>query len=126
MPQPPQNNNPFYHNRPFNPLYNNQPSYYHSPNACIVLLLIHRWHLRRQINGFGQGSSSGIHFGHDNQDYYQSQDGSAPIEDDSPIEKVAPVKAKKVTKCASKAKKNDNKETTKPWTTEEEVALCRA
>ncbi|GKD00808.1 hypothetical protein Tco_1171082 [Tanacetum coccineum] len=46
--------------------------------------------------GFGQGSGSGIHFGHGNQDYYQSQDGSNPVEDDSPIEKVHPSKLRRV------------------------------
>ncbi|GKB15019.1 hypothetical protein Tco_0848942 [Tanacetum coccineum] len=46
--------------------------------------------------GFGQGSGSGIHFGHGNQDYYQSQDGSNPVEDDSPIEKVHPSKLRRL------------------------------
>ncbi|GKC73520.1 hypothetical protein Tco_1119403 [Tanacetum coccineum] len=64
--------------------------------------------------------------GHGNQDYYQTQDfsmahgsahGSTPVEDDSPVEEVALVKAKKVSKRASKAKAKDNKETSKPWTT---------
>ncbi|GKD98046.1 hypothetical protein Tco_1381943 [Tanacetum coccineum] len=81
--------------------------------------------------GQGSGQGSGLHFGHSNQDYYPSQDysmghGSAPVKDDSPVEEVALVKAKNAIKRTSKAKKNDNKETAKPWTTEDEVALCRA
>nr|GEV56970.1 translocator protein homolog [Tanacetum cinerariifolium] len=65
----------------------------------------------------GQGS------GHDNQDNYSSQDysmghgsahdlahGSAPVDDDSLVEEMSPVKAKKPSKRASKAKKNDTKE----------------
>jgi hypothetical protein len=71
--------------------------------------------------------------GHSNQDYsmvqgsaHGSAHGSAPVEDGSPVEEVAPVKAKKVSKRASKAKKNDNKETSKAWTTDEEIALCKA
>ncbi|GJT36379.1 hypothetical protein Tco_0926798 [Tanacetum coccineum] len=81
--------------------------------------------------GQGSGQGSGLHFVHSNQDYYPSQDysmghGSTPVKDDSPVEEVALVKAKNAIKRASKAKKNDNKETAKPWITEDEVALCRA
>ncbi|GKC88957.1 hypothetical protein Tco_1149606 [Tanacetum coccineum] len=73
------------------------------------------------------------------QEYYPTQDysmgqgsahGSAPVvdDDDSPIEEMSPVKAKKSSKHASKAKKNDTKEKEPPkdWTTAEEIALCQA
>nr|GEW24345.1 hypothetical protein [Tanacetum cinerariifolium] len=33
LPQPPQNNNTFYQNRPFNPPYNNQNAFYNSPSG---------------------------------------------------------------------------------------------
>ncbi|GJW46933.1 hypothetical protein Tco_0078579 [Tanacetum coccineum] len=64
--------------------------------------------------GQGSGQGSGLPFGHGNQHYDTNQDysvghGSAPVEDDSHVEEVSPVKAKKVSKRASKAKKNDNK-----------------
>ncbi|GKB09057.1 hypothetical protein Tco_0837369 [Tanacetum coccineum] len=57
--------------------------------------------------------------------------GSAPVDDDdndSHVEEMSPVKAKKLSKHASKAKKNDTKEkeTPKDWTTAKEIALCRA
>ncbi|GJY67850.1 hypothetical protein Tco_0470832 [Tanacetum coccineum] len=78
-----------------------------------------------QGSGQGSGQGFGLPFCHGNQDYYTSQDGSNPVEDDSPVEDVAPVKVKKVSKHASKAKKNDIKETSKPWTTKEEIALCK-
>ncbi|GKF83952.1 hypothetical protein Tco_0248850 [Tanacetum coccineum] len=50
--------------------------------------------------------------------------GSAPVDDDdSPIEEMSPVKAKKPSTRASKAKE---KEPPKDWTTAEEIALCQA
>nr|GEV55141.1 hypothetical protein [Tanacetum cinerariifolium] len=57
---------------------------------------------------------------------YDSAHSSATIEDDSPVKEVAPVKAKKVSKRASKAKMTDDKDTSKPWTTAEEITLCKA
>ncbi|GKA83058.1 hypothetical protein Tco_0789806 [Tanacetum coccineum] len=69
-----------------------------------------------KLSGSSQGF--GLAFGHGNQDYslaygsgHGSAHGSALVEDDSLVEEVAPVKAKKASKRASKAKKNDNKET---------------
>ncbi|GJR60122.1 hypothetical protein Tco_1502284 [Tanacetum coccineum] len=71
-----------------------------------------------------------------NQEFYTAQDysmgqglthGSAVVEDDSPVkEAVAPVKAKKVSKRRQKTITTENKESLKPWTTSEEVALCQA
>nr|GEU61254.1 hypothetical protein [Tanacetum cinerariifolium] len=52
--------------------------------------------------------------------------GLTPIEDDSSVEKVAPVKAKKVSKRRQKTLTTVNKESSKPCTTKEEVALCQA
>nr|GEZ70880.1 hypothetical protein [Tanacetum cinerariifolium] len=52
--------------------------------------------------------------------------GSTLVEDDSPVEEVAvPVKAKKVEKRRQKSVTTANKESAKPWTTVEEVALCQ-
>ncbi|GJR04437.1 hypothetical protein Tco_0527421 [Tanacetum coccineum] len=76
----------------------------------------------------GQGS------GHNNQYNYPSQyysmghglahgsaHGSAPVDDDSPVKEMSPVKARKLSKRASKAKTNDTKELPKEWTTTEEI-----
>ncbi|GJR95929.1 hypothetical protein Tco_0268103 [Tanacetum coccineum] len=84
----------------------------------------------------GHGSSQGLGV---NQDYFMSQDysmghslahgldnSSDPVEDDSLVEEVAPIKAKKVSKRLQKAKTIDNLESSKPWTTMEEVTLCKA
>nr|GFB26465.1 hypothetical protein [Tanacetum cinerariifolium] len=72
------------------------------------------------------------------QEYYQTQDysmsqgsahGSALVDDDdSPVEEMSPVKAKKALKCASRAKKKDIKENEPPkdWTKVEEITLCQA
>nr|GEU82720.1 transposase, Ptta/En/Spm [Tanacetum cinerariifolium]GEW11898.1 transposase, Ptta/En/Spm [Tanacetum cinerariifolium] len=70
-----------------------------------------------------------------NQDFYTGQDysmghgsahGSASIEDDSSIKEVAPIKANKVSKRRHKSVTPEKNESSKPWTTEEDVALCRA
>nr|GEZ15171.1 hypothetical protein [Tanacetum cinerariifolium] len=50
---------------------------------------------------------------------------SYPVEDDSLVEEVAPVKAKKVSKRRQKAKTTENHEASKPWITMEEVALYK-
>ncbi|GJX92467.1 hypothetical protein Tco_0345793 [Tanacetum coccineum] len=77
------------------------------------------------------------------QEYYPTQDysmgqgsahdtahGSAPVDDDddSPVEEMSPVKAKKPSKRALRAKKNDikKKEAPKEWTKAKEIALCQA
>ncbi|GKC32046.1 hypothetical protein Tco_1039340 [Tanacetum coccineum] len=79
--------------------------------------------------GSGQGSGGNQEF-YTGQDYSMGQGsayGSAPIEDDSPVEEVAtPVKGKKVSKRRQKTVPTENKKSSKPWTTEEEVALCQA
>ncbi|GJR00844.1 hypothetical protein Tco_0523828 [Tanacetum coccineum] len=57
-----------------------------------------------------------------------SAHGSAPVDDDdSPVEEMSPVKAKKPSKRASRAKKNDGKEIEAPkdWTKAEEIALIQ-
>nr|GEW15543.1 hypothetical protein [Tanacetum cinerariifolium] len=76
--------------------------------------------------GQGSGQSSG-----GNQYYYTGQDYSmghcsAHVEDDSPVEEVAPVKAKKVSKRRQKAKTTNNHESSEPLTTTAEVSLCKA
>ncbi|GJS47115.1 hypothetical protein Tco_0597236 [Tanacetum coccineum] len=70
------------------------------------------------------------------QEFYPTQDysiaqgsahGSAPVDDDdSLVEEMSTVKAKKPSKRASKAKKNDTNKTPKDWTMAEEIALCQA
>ncbi|GKA84107.1 hypothetical protein Tco_0805702 [Tanacetum coccineum] len=70
-------------------------------------------------HGSGHGSAQG------------SAHGSVPIhddEDDSPVEEVPPVKPKKSSRHAAKAKKDepkDAKEAPKEWTVAEEIALCQ-
>ncbi|GJZ28928.1 hypothetical protein Tco_0573575 [Tanacetum coccineum] len=76
------------------------------------------------------------------QEYYPTQDysmgqgsahdtahGSAPVDDDddSPVEEMSPVKAKKPSKRALRAKNDGNeKEAPKDWTKAGEIALCQA
>ncbi|GJU94085.1 hypothetical protein Tco_1318841 [Tanacetum coccineum] len=59
-----------------------------------------------------------------------STHGSASVnddkEDDSPVEEVSPVKPKKPSRRAIRAKKNDPRELPKEWTVEEEIALCQS
>nr|GEZ19822.1 hypothetical protein [Tanacetum cinerariifolium] len=51
---------------------------------------------------------------------------SEPVQDESPVEEVEPVKAKrKYTRRRQPLKKSD-KEFVEPWTIEEEIALCKA
>ncbi|GJX49762.1 hypothetical protein Tco_0276607 [Tanacetum coccineum] len=142
LPQPPQNNNIFYQNRPFLPPYNNQNAFYRSPTG-----LYHPTMYSSTSSQANQPYSplNRVTLDMDfeqlinSQDYYQSQDysmghgsahGSAPVDDDddSPVEEMSPVKAKKASKCASRAKKNDikKKEAPKEWTKAKEIALCQA
>ena len=61
------------------------------------------------------------------QDSSTAQDSvgpSKPIEDESPVEEVAPVK-RKITIRRQLAKKTMN-ELDEPWSSEEEIALCKA
>ncbi|GJX76909.1 hypothetical protein Tco_0323720 [Tanacetum coccineum] len=62
---------------------------------------------------------------------HDSAHGSVPIhdeEDDSPVEEMSPVKPKKPSRRATKAKKDEPKgvkDAPKEWTVEEEIALCQ-
>ncbi|GJT31509.1 hypothetical protein Tco_0921928 [Tanacetum coccineum] len=56
---------------------------------------------------------------------HDSTHGLAPVEDDSLVKEVVPVKAMKVSKRHQKAKTTDNLES-KPWTTAEDVTSCKA
>ncbi|GKE02254.1 hypothetical protein Tco_1390237 [Tanacetum coccineum] len=82
----------------------------------------------------GQGSRG-------TQDYYTGQDYSIghgsgqgsgmggppnPVEDESPVEEVAPIKSKNVLKRCQKAKTTINKEASNPRITTKEVTLCKA
>ncbi|GJZ00357.1 retrotransposon protein, putative, ty3-gypsy subclass [Tanacetum coccineum] len=74
-------------------------------------------------HGSGHGSAHGSAYG--------SAHGLVPIhneEDDSPVEETSPVKPKKPSRCATKAKKDEPKEVKdapKEWTVEEGIALCQ-
>ncbi|GJS80066.1 RNA-directed DNA polymerase, eukaryota, reverse transcriptase zinc-binding domain protein [Tanacetum coccineum] len=84
-------------------------------------LINNKEYYQSQDYSMGQGSAHGFAHG--------SAHGSAPVDDDdSPVEEMSPVKAKKPSKCASRAKKNDakEKEAPKDWTKAEEIALCQA
>ncbi|GKB22797.1 hypothetical protein Tco_0862198, partial [Tanacetum coccineum] len=51
---------------------------------------------------------------------------SQPVEDDSPVEEVEPVKPKRKYTRRSKPTKKNDKEFVEPWTIEEEIALFKA
>ncbi|GJV47274.1 hypothetical protein Tco_1437486 [Tanacetum coccineum] len=76
-----------------------------------------------QDYSMGHGSGHGLAHG--------SAHGSVPIhdeEDDSPVEETSPVKHKKPSRRATKAKKDEPKEVKdapKEWTVEQEIALCQ-
>ncbi|GKA70009.1 glutathione S-transferase T3-like protein [Tanacetum coccineum] len=55
-----------------------------------------------------------------------SEGPSQPVEDDSPVEEVEPVKPKRKYTRRSKPTKKNDKEFVEPWTIEEEIALCKA
>ncbi|GKD69562.1 hypothetical protein Tco_1323652 [Tanacetum coccineum] len=82
-----------------------------------------------QEYNYSQEYSMGHGSGHDSAQ--GSAHGSVPIhndEDDSPVEEVPPVKPKKSSRRATKAKKDepkDAKEAPKEWTVAEEIALCQ-
>ncbi|GJW54416.1 hypothetical protein Tco_0098501 [Tanacetum coccineum] len=55
-----------------------------------------------------------------------SEGPSQPVEDDSPVEEVEPAKPKRKYTRRSKPTKKNDKEFVKPWTIEDEIALCKA
>ncbi|GKA27219.1 glutathione S-transferase T3-like protein [Tanacetum coccineum] len=55
-----------------------------------------------------------------------SEGPSQPVEDDSPVEEVEPVKPKRKYTRRSKPTKKNDKEFVEPWTIEEEIAFCKA
>ncbi|GJV59790.1 zinc finger BED domain-containing protein RICESLEEPER 2 [Tanacetum coccineum] len=68
-------------------------------------------------HGSGHGSARG------------SAHGSDPVhdgEDDFPVEEVSPVKPKKPSRCAARAKKDEPNDPPKDWTMAEETAVCQA
>ncbi|GKC94002.1 hypothetical protein Tco_1159444 [Tanacetum coccineum] len=110
LPQPSQNNNIFYQNRPFHPPYNNQNAFYQSPNglyrptlesstSCqpnqpyypvnrINLDMDFEQNMFSQDYNYSQGYSMGHGSGHGSA--HDSAHGSTPVnddeEDDSPVE----------------------------------------
>ncbi|GJX23505.1 hypothetical protein Tco_0227950 [Tanacetum coccineum] len=123
----------FYQNRPFHPPYNNQNAFYQSPNGLY----------RPTMDSSTSSQANQPYYPLNrvtldmdfdrliySQEYYVTQDysmghGSAPIDDDSHVQEMSPIKAKNPSKRASNAKKNDTKEKEPPkdWTTAEEIAL---
>ncbi|GJT12727.1 hypothetical protein Tco_0859769 [Tanacetum coccineum] len=150
LPHPPQNNNIFYQNRPFNPSYNNQNAFSQSPTGLYHLTMEsstsfqpnHPYSLVNRINldmdfehnifsqdyNYIQDYSMGYGSGHGSA--HGSAHGYALVNDDveydSPVEEVSPVKPKKPSICAARAKKDAPKEPPKDWTVAEETALCQA
>ncbi|GJY86568.1 hypothetical protein Tco_0500594 [Tanacetum coccineum] len=144
LPHPPQNNNIFYQNRPFNPPYNNPNAFYNSPTGLYRPTMGSS--TSSQPNNLSLLTTTNLDMNFEelvfSQDYNYSQDysmghgsgqGSAhdsvPIHDDkgdSPIEEVSPVKPKKPSRRASRAKKDEPKEPPKDWTMAKETALCQA
>ncbi|GJX20946.1 hypothetical protein Tco_0223623 [Tanacetum coccineum] len=55
-----------------------------------------------------------------------SEGPSQPVEDDSPVDEVEPVKPKRKYTRRSKPTKKNDKEFVEPWTIEEEITLCKA
>ncbi|GJR91444.1 hypothetical protein Tco_0215455 [Tanacetum coccineum] len=131
----------FYQNRLFHPPYNNQNAFYQSPTG------LYRPTMESSSSQANQHYSlvDRINLDMDfeqlmfSQEYYPSQDysighdlahGPAHVnndeEDDSPVEDVSPVKPKKPSRCATRAKKNDPKELPKEWTVEKQTTLCQA
>ncbi|GKC23568.1 hypothetical protein Tco_1025718, partial [Tanacetum coccineum] len=113
----------FYQNRPLLPPYNNQQSFYQSPTGLYRPTMDSS--MSSQVNqpySLTNRVSLDMDFGQlmYSQEFYPAQDysmghgsahGSAHDsalvdDDDSPVEEMSPVKAKKPLKCASKAKKN--------------------
>nr|GEU46590.1 hypothetical protein [Tanacetum cinerariifolium] len=149
--QPPQNNNIFYQNRPFNPPYNNPNAFHNSPtglyrptmesstsfqpnqpyspiNPTNLDMNFEELNFSQDYNysqyyTMGHGLAHGLAHG--------SAHGSFPFDDDednSPAEEVSPVKSKKPSKRTTKTKKDDpkeGKEAPKEWTVTEEIALCQ-
>ncbi|GKB76663.1 hypothetical protein Tco_0943558 [Tanacetum coccineum] len=128
LPQPPQNNNMFYQNRPFLPSYYNQNAFYQSPTGLYRSTMDSSTSSQENQPYFSLNCVT-LYMGFEqlinNQEYYQSHDysigqgsahgsahGSAPVDedDDSPVEEMPPVKTKKPSKRASNAKKNDTKD----------------
>ncbi|GKC49419.1 hypothetical protein Tco_1072164 [Tanacetum coccineum] len=149
LPHPPQNNNIFYQNRPLVPPYNNPNAFYNSPTGLyrptmesstfsqpnkpyspinhtnldmnFEELIFSKDYNYSQDYSMGHGSGHGSAHG--------SPHGSDTVhddEDDSPVEEVSPVKPKKPSRCATRAKKDELKEPPKDWTMAEETALCQA
>ncbi|GJY60413.1 hypothetical protein Tco_0461070 [Tanacetum coccineum] len=157
LPQPPQNNNMFYQNRSFVAPYNNQNASYNSPtglyrptmksstssqpyqqyypiNPTNLDMNFEDLMFSQEYNydysmGHGSGHDSAHGLAHGSS--HGSAHGSVPIhdeEDDSLVEETSPVKPKKPSRRATKAKKDEPKEVKdapKEWTVEEEIALCQ-
>nr|GEZ46780.1 hypothetical protein [Tanacetum cinerariifolium] len=133
LPQPPQNNNIFYQNRPINPSYNNQNAFHNSPTGLYRPTMESSTYSQpnqpyspinptnldmnfeelifSQDYNYSQDYSTGHGSGHSSTP--GSAHGSFPFDDDednSPAEEVSPVKPKKPSKRAAKSKRDDPKE----------------
>ncbi|GKA56079.1 hypothetical protein Tco_0755151 [Tanacetum coccineum] len=126
----------FYQNRPFHPPYNNQNAFYQSATG------LYRPTIDSSTSSQAKQPYSPLNRVNldmyfeqlmYSQEYYPTHDysigqgsayGSSLVDDDdSPVEEMSPVIAKKPSRRASKAKE---KEPPKDWTTAEEIALCQA
>ncbi|GKC35723.1 hypothetical protein Tco_1048107 [Tanacetum coccineum] len=107
----------FYQNRSFNPPYNNQQSLFQSPTG------LYRPTMDSSTSSQSNQPYSPLNRVNLDMDFEQFM--YTQVDDDSPVEEMSPVKAKKPSKRASNAKKNDNKESSKEWTTAEENSLCK-
>ncbi|GKA89542.1 hypothetical protein Tco_0811354 [Tanacetum coccineum] len=131
----------FYQNRPFLLPYNNKNSFYQSSTGLYRPTMDSSTSYQaNQPYSLLNRVTLDMNFEQlmNTQEYYQTQDysmgqgsahgsayGSALVDDDdeSPVEEMSPVKAKKASKRASRAKKNDIKENEPPkdWTKAKEI-----
>ncbi|GKA19188.1 hypothetical protein Tco_0699103 [Tanacetum coccineum] len=116
LPQPPQNSNIFYQNRPFNHPYNNPNAFHNSPTG------LYRPTIESSTSSQPNQPYSPINPTNLDMNFEEL------LFNDSPVEEVSPVKPKKPSRRAAKANKDEPKEAKevpKEWTVEEEIALCQ-
>jgi hypothetical protein len=153
LPQPNPNENPFYVNKPFVPPQRPNTDYHQEPGGSSYRPNMDFLHCSQHYQDYSPIRSTNLDMNLDDWgDYptpqystqnYPSQDasmgqgsghgsyhGSMPFDEDDDVEEISPVKPKKPSRCATKAKdKGKQPEPNKkvePWTQAEEIALCRA
>nr|GEV58131.1 hypothetical protein [Tanacetum cinerariifolium] len=105
-----------------------QPSHHCSPVNRINLDMDFERNIFSQDYNYSQDYSMSYGSGHDSAhgSAYDSAPVNDDVEDDSPVEEVLPVKPKKPSRRAARAKKDAPKEPPKDWTVTEETALYHA